>query len=56
MAVLKKIAETLAMGGVFCGSESLGRSEGTDHVQYFDSEEDFRRLLGSCLLRSGLER
>lgn len=43
--MLDKIARALAADGVFCGSESLGREEGHDHLQFFDSLEDLRGLL-----------
>jgi 2-polyprenyl-3-methyl-5-hydroxy-6-metoxy-1,4-benzoquinol methylase len=43
-AVLKKISYALAPGGVFCGSESVGR-EGRDHLQIFETSDDLRALL-----------
>lgn len=43
--MLDKIAAALSADGVFCGSESLGREEGHDHLQFFDTLEDVRRLL-----------
>lgn len=42
--MLGKISSTLSPDGVFCGSESLGR-EGQDHLQYFETVDDLRRLL-----------
>lgn len=42
--MLDKISATLSPDGVFCGSESLGR-EGQDHLQFFDTVDDLRRLL-----------
>lgn len=42
--VLRKISSALAEGGVFCGSESIGR-EGHDHLQVFQTEDDLRSLL-----------
>jgi SAM-dependent methyltransferase len=44
IAVLGKIAQALKPGGVFCGSESLGR-EGHDHLQFFDTADDLSALL-----------
>lgn len=43
--MLEKIAAALPADGVFCGSESLGREEGHDHLQFFDTVEDLRRRL-----------
>lgn len=42
--MLEKIAAALASGGIFVGSESLGR-EGHDHLQFFASPSDLRRVL-----------
>jgi SAM-dependent methyltransferase len=42
--VLKKIADSLAEGGIFVGSESLG-VEGRDHLQFFRSLNELRTLL-----------
>lgn len=42
--MLRKIRDALNSGGVFCGSESLGREEGHDHLQFFDSLKDLRRI------------
>lgn len=41
---LKKISTSLSADGVFVGAESLGRSEGHDHLQVFESLEDLHRL------------
>jgi SAM-dependent methyltransferase len=41
--VLEKIRDALTPGGAFVGSESLGE-EGTDHLQFFSSLDDFCRL------------
>jgi SAM-dependent methyltransferase len=42
--MLEKIARAIGDTGVFAGSESLGR-EGSDHLQFFDSLDDLRRIL-----------
>lgn len=42
--MLDKISSALSPDGVFCGSESLGR-EGQDHLQFFDTVDDLRRML-----------
>jgi len=42
--MLKKISESLYSDGVFSGSESLGREEGHDHLQFFDSLDDLYTL------------
>ena len=42
--MLGKIQKHLKANGVFVGSESLG-VEGSDHLQYFDSLDDLRKLL-----------
>jgi 2-polyprenyl-3-methyl-5-hydroxy-6-metoxy-1,4-benzoquinol methylase len=44
-AMLSKIVAALSPDGIFVGSESLGRGEGHDHLQYFDSLADLRALL-----------
>lgn len=41
--MLEKIAAALTAGGVFAGSESLGH-EGSDHLQFFETTDDLRRL------------
>lgn len=41
--MLQKIADHLAPGGIFVGSESLGL-EGSDHLQFFHSLEDLHAL------------
>jgi len=43
-AMLRKIKQALAPDGVFVGSESLGREEGHDHLQFFDSLKDLGDL------------
>jgi len=43
--VLAKIAAALAPGGAFVGSETLGTSEGADHLQWFSTLEDLGRVL-----------
>ena len=43
--LLLKIASCLSGDGVFFGSESLGRIEGHDHLQFFDGKEDVRSIL-----------
>ena len=43
-SMLDKIQQVLSGGGVFVGSQSLGR-EGHDHLQFFDSLADLHRLL-----------
>jgi SAM-dependent methyltransferase len=42
--MLRKISQSLSQGGVFVGSESLGRLEGIDHLQYFETLEDLAKL------------
>lgn len=42
--VLEKVRAALTPDGVFVGSESLGR-EGYDHLQFFETTADLRRLL-----------
>ncbi len=42
--MLRKISQSLSQEGVFTGSESLGRREGIDHLQYFDTLEDLVKL------------
>jgi ubiquinone/menaquinone biosynthesis C-methylase UbiE len=42
--LLGKIARSLAPGGVFCGSESLGH-EGHDHLQFFTNQTKLAELL-----------
>jgi SAM-dependent methyltransferase len=42
--MLDKIGAAIGEQGVFAGSESLGR-EGDDHLQFFESPEDLRRIL-----------
>ena len=42
--MLEKIGAAIGGHGVFAGSESLGR-EGDDHLQFFESPEDLRRIL-----------
>jgi SAM-dependent methyltransferase len=42
--MLEKIARAISDTGVFAGSESLGR-EGSDHLQFFDSLDDLRKIL-----------
>lgn len=44
-SMLEKIASCLDENGVFCGSESLGHEEGHDHLQFFETIDDLRRLL-----------
>ncbi len=41
--MLRKIATAIGSSGIFVGSESLGR-EGSDHLQFFDSVDDLRRM------------
>jgi hypothetical protein len=41
--VLQKIATALHPGGIFAGSESLGR-EGQDHLQFFGSTNELKKL------------
>ena len=41
--MLEKIRDSLSPEGIFVGSESLG-FEGSDHLQFFESLEDFRSL------------
>jgi SAM-dependent methyltransferase len=43
--MLSKIKRALGPAGVFTGSESLGREEGHDHLQFFDSLADLATLL-----------
>lgn len=43
--LIQKIASALEPEGIFCGSESLGREDGPDHLQFFDSEGDMRAML-----------
>jgi|694.fasta_scaffold37941_4 SAM-dependent methyltransferase len=43
-SVLGKIVSTLAPGGVFAGSESLG-TEGSDHLQFFHTAGDLAEVL-----------
>ena len=42
--MLGKISSALSPDGVFCGSESMCR-EGQDHLQFFHTVDDLRRLL-----------
>jgi SAM-dependent methyltransferase len=42
--MLEKIARAIGDTGAFAGSESLGR-EGSDHLQFFESLDDLRRVL-----------
>jgi hypothetical protein len=42
--MLAKISASLSQEGVFAGSESLGRREGLDHLQFFDTLEDLANL------------
>lgn len=42
--LLRRIASALNPGGIFVGSESLGR-DGTDHLQFFDTIAELRALL-----------
>ncbi|HEV2651375.1 MAG TPA: class I SAM-dependent methyltransferase [Rhizomicrobium sp.] len=44
-ALLAKISVHLTPDGLFCGSESLGREAGHDHLQYFDTLDDLRHVL-----------
>jgi SAM-dependent methyltransferase len=44
--MLGKISAAIGDGGIFVGSESLGR-EGTDHLQVFDSLESLRTIFTS---------
>lgn len=46
-AVLSKIAAALSVGGIFCGSETLG-TEGSDHLQYFKEPTDLAGLLSQA--------
>lgn len=54
-AVLDKVVSTLAPGGVFVGSESLG-TEGSDHLQFFHTEaqlaEVFRPYFKRVMVRT----
>ena len=54
-AVLGKVVSTLAPGGVFVGSESLG-TEGSDHLQFFHTEgelaEVFKPYFKRVMIRS----
>jgi SAM-dependent methyltransferase len=43
--LLDKVTGAVGRTGVFVGSESLG-PEGSDHLQFFDSPDDLRLLLG----------
>ena len=43
-AMLRKIKQSLRGDGVFVGSESLGREEGHDHLQFFDTLADLGAL------------
>jgi SAM-dependent methyltransferase len=52
-ALLAKIATSLRPGGVFVGSESIGR-EGHDHLQFFDSLEDLRATLAPHFVQVAL--
>ena len=42
--MLQKIKRSMTADAVFVGSESLGREEGHDHLQFFDSLKDLRDL------------
>ena len=42
--MLSKIVGALKDNGIFTGSESLGHDEGCDHLQFFETIEDFGRL------------
>jgi SAM-dependent methyltransferase len=53
--MLDKIRASLASGGVFAGSESLG-TEGHDHLQYFESLEDVGSLLSAHFPHVALRR
>jgi SAM-dependent methyltransferase len=44
--MLLKIRDSLTEDGIFVGSESLG-AEGHDHLQFFNSPDDLRSLLGN---------
>jgi SAM-dependent methyltransferase len=43
-AMMERIRATIGEEGIFVGSESLGH-EGGDHLQFFESLDDLRRLL-----------
>jgi len=65
--MLRKVRAALASDGVFVGSESLGRSEGHDHLQFFETLDELGEVLSrefthvllrvvSYPLSGGLER
>lgn len=43
--VIRKVASALAPQGIFCGSESLGSQEGSDHLQFFEEPDDLSQFL-----------
>lgn len=43
--MMKKILSSLTDNGIFVGSEALGRDEGIDHFQFWDSLDDLRDML-----------
>lgn len=43
--MLKKISECLSQNGIFVGSESLGKLEGVDHLQFWDNLPELRNTL-----------
>jgi SAM-dependent methyltransferase len=54
-SMLDKIRASLAPGGLFAGSESLG-IEGHDHLQFFESLDDLGSLLGAHFPHVALRR
>ena len=45
--VIRQVASALASLGTFCGSESLGSEEGSDHLQFFKEPNDLAELLSA---------
>jgi SAM-dependent methyltransferase len=43
-SLLQKISSSLSDDGIFVGAESLGRAEGHDHLQFFETLQDLHRL------------
>lgn len=43
--MFNKVKSVLKSGGIFCGSETLGPDGSEDHLQYWNTVEDVRKML-----------